>query len=152
MGSQRVVHDQKNKNELILKTEISLHPPTPHLLPHPPKKKHLQILTRCVIEWVSEWVKSLSRVRLFVTPWTIACQAPPSMGFSRQEYWSKLPLPSSRDLLHPGIKYRSSAWQMDSLPLSYLGSLIGSYFLADTCCSPSLWKVDVISCLGSKMT
>ena len=39
-------------------------------------------------------VKSLSRVRLFVTPWTAAYQAPLSMGFSRQEYWSGLPLPS----------------------------------------------------------
>ena len=39
-------------------------------------------------------VKSLSRVRLFVTPWTAAHQASPSMGFSRQEYWSGLPLPS----------------------------------------------------------
>ena len=37
-------------------------------------------------------VKSLSRVRLFVTPWTVACQAPLSIGFSRQEYWSGLPL------------------------------------------------------------
>ena len=39
-------------------------------------------------------VKSLSRVRLFATPWTIAHQAPPSMEFSRQEYWSELPFPS----------------------------------------------------------
>ena len=39
-------------------------------------------------------VESLSRVRLFVTPWTVAYQAPPSMGFSRQEYWSGLPFPS----------------------------------------------------------
>ena len=39
-------------------------------------------------------VKSLSRVRLFTTPWTAAYQAPPSMGFSRQEYWSRVPLPS----------------------------------------------------------
>ena len=39
-------------------------------------------------------VKSLSRVRLLVTPWTVAYQAPPSMGFSRQEYWSGVPLPS----------------------------------------------------------
>ena len=39
-------------------------------------------------------VKSLSRVRLLVTPWTTAYQAPPSMGFSRQEYWSGVPLPS----------------------------------------------------------
>ena len=39
-------------------------------------------------------VKSLSRVQLLVTPWTTACQAPPSMGFSRQEYWRGVPLPS----------------------------------------------------------
>ena len=39
-------------------------------------------------------MKSLSRVRLFATPWTAAYQAPPSMGFSRQEYWSGVPLPS----------------------------------------------------------
>ena len=39
-------------------------------------------------------VKSLSRVRLFATPWTVAYQAPTSMGFSRQEYWSGLPFPS----------------------------------------------------------
>ena len=39
-------------------------------------------------------MKSLNRVRLFVTPWTAAYQAPPSVGFSRQEYWSGVPLPS----------------------------------------------------------
>ena len=54
-------------------------------------------------------VKSLSRVRLSVTPWTIAYQAPPSMGFSRQEYWSGLPFPSLRDLPDPGIEPRSPA-------------------------------------------
>ena len=43
---------------------------------------------------MSECVKSLSRVRLFATPWTVAPQAPLSMGFSRQEYWSGLPFPS----------------------------------------------------------
>ena len=48
--------------------------------------------------------KSLSCVRLFVTPWTIAPQAPLSMGFSRQEYWSGLPLPSPGDLPHSGIE------------------------------------------------
>ena len=44
----------------------------------------------------------LSLVQLFVTPWTVACQAPPSMGFSRQEYWSGLPFPPPRDLPNPG--------------------------------------------------
>ena len=57
----------------------------------------------------SESVKSLSRVRLFVTPWTVAYQAPPSMGFSRQEYWSGLPFPSLGDLPHPGIEPRFPA-------------------------------------------
>ena len=45
-------------------------------------------------------VKLLSRVQLFATPWTVAYQAPPSMGFSRQEYWSGLPLPSPKYLLN----------------------------------------------------
>ena len=49
-------------------------------------------------------VKPLSRVRLSVTLWTAACQAPLSMGFSRQEHWSGLPCPPPGDLLDPGIK------------------------------------------------
>ena len=60
-------------------------------------------------------VKSLSRVRLLATPWTVAHQAPPSMGFSRQEYWSGLPLPSPGDLPNPGIGPRSPALQADAL-------------------------------------
>ena len=51
-----------------------------------------------------ELVKSLSCVRLFATPWTVAHQASPSMGFSRQEYWSGLPFPSPEDLPDPGIE------------------------------------------------
>ena len=54
-------------------------------------------------------VKSLSRVRLFVTPWTVAYQAPPSMGFSRQEYWSGLPFLTMGDLPDPGIEPASLA-------------------------------------------
>ena len=54
-------------------------------------------------------VKSLSRVRLFATPWTVAYQALLSMGFSRQEYWSGLPFPSPGDLPDPGIKPGSPA-------------------------------------------
>ena len=54
-------------------------------------------------------VKSLSRIRLFVTPWTVAYHAPPSMGFSRQEYWSGLPFPSPGDLPEPGIEAGSPA-------------------------------------------
>jgi len=54
-------------------------------------------------------VKSLSRVRLLVTPWAVAHQASQSMGFSRQEYWSGLPFPSPGDLPDPGIESGSPA-------------------------------------------
>ena len=56
-----------------------------------------------------------------VTPWTIACQAPLSMGFSRQEYWNGLPFPSPEDLPDPGIEPRSLALQVDSLPTELQG-------------------------------
>ena len=52
----------------------------------------------------------------FVTPWTVACQAPLSMGFSKQEYWSGLLFPYPRDLPNPAIEPRSPAFQADSLP------------------------------------
>ena len=58
---------------------------------------------------VAPEVKSLSRVRLFATPWTVAYQASQSMGFSRQEYWSGVPSPSPGDLPDPGIEPGSSA-------------------------------------------
>ena len=61
-------------------------------------------------------MKSLSRVRLFATPWTVAYQAPPSMGFSRQECWSGLPLPSPGDPPDPGIEPGSPTLQADALP------------------------------------
>ena len=66
-------------------------------------------------------MKSLSRVRLFATLWTVAHQTPLSMGFSRQEYWSRLPFPSPGDLPNPGIKLRSPAMQADSLPTELSG-------------------------------
>ena len=50
------------------------------------------------------------------TPWTVAHQAPLSMGYSRQEYWSGLPFPSPGDLPNPGIEPKSPALQADSLP------------------------------------
>ena len=67
-------------------------------------------------EHIKVKVKSLSRVRLFATPWTAAYQAPPSMGFSRQEYWIGLPFPSPEDLPNPRIEPRSPAMQADALP------------------------------------
>ena len=60
-------------------------------------------------------VKSLNHVLFFATPWTAAHQAPPSMGFSRQEYWSGLPFLSPGDLPNPGIEPGSLALQADAL-------------------------------------
>ena len=87
----------------------------------PPGSPIPGILQARTLEWVaisfsSAWkwkvkVKSLSCVRLFVTPWTAAYQASPSMGFSRQEYWSGVPLPSPPSSV--------SAWQM-VVPHKYL--------------------------------
>ena len=64
-------------------------------------------------------VKLLSHVRLLVTPWAAAYQAPLSMGFSRQEYWNGLPLPSPGDLPDLGIEPVSPALQVNSLLLSF---------------------------------
>ena len=58
----------------------------------------------------------LSRVRLFGTLWTVAHQIPLYLEFSRQEYWTRLPFPSPRALLNPGIKSTFPALQADSLP------------------------------------
>ena len=69
----------------------------------------------------------LSRVRLFATPWTVALQAPLSMGFSRQEYWSGLPFPSPGYLPDPGIEPGSLALQAQSLPSEPQGK-------------PNMWK------------
>jgi len=60
-------------------------------------------------------VKLLSRVRLFVTPWTVVYQASLSMGFSRQEYWSGLPFPSPGDLPDPGMEPGSPVLEADVL-------------------------------------
>ena len=62
------------------------------------------------------WSCVLSHVRLLVTPWTVAHQAPLSMGSSRQEHWSGLPCPFPGELPDPGIKSRSPALLVDSLP------------------------------------
>ena len=68
-------------------------------------------------------MKSLSRVQLFATPQTVAYQVPPSMGFSRQEYWGGLPFPSPGDFPYPGIEPGSPALQADTLPSEPPGKL-----------------------------
>ena len=69
-------------------------------------------------------VKLPSRYWLFETPWSVAHQAPPSMGFSRQEYWSGVPFPSPEDLPNPGIEPGSLALQADALPSELSGNSI----------------------------
>ena len=66
-----------------------------------------------------------SRVQLFATLWIVAHQAPLSMGFPRQEYWSGVPCPPPGDLPDPGIEHASPALQADSLPLSHWGAGMG---------------------------
>ena len=68
-------------------------------------------------------MKSLSHVRLFVTLWTVAHQAPLSMGFSRQEYWSGLPFPSPGYLPDPGMEPRSPTLQAHALTSEPPGNL-----------------------------
>ena len=83
-----------------------------HWAPGDPTKSIKDVITA---EWASEWVKSLSRVWLFATPWTLARQVPLSTEFPRQEYWSGLPLPSPGDLPDLGTEPRSPALQADTL-------------------------------------
>ena len=98
------------------------------------------VIERVIWEVKSErWL--LRHVRRFVTPWTVSCQAPLSMGFSRQDYWSGLPLPSTGDLPDPGIKPRSSELQTDSLPSEPPGKPISS----DTRCQNTWNYIKVFS-------
>ena len=81
----------------------------------PIRGMHSRVRTTMNSEKWKVKVKSLSRVQLFETPWTVARQAPLSMGFSRQEYWSGLPFPFPGDLLNPVIEPGSPALQADAL-------------------------------------
>ena len=74
---------------------------------------------------------ALSRVQLFATLWTVARQAPLSTGLPRQGYWSGLPFPSPGGLPDPAIRLNLCLllWQVDSLPLSDLGSQINKYLI-----------------------
>ena len=81
----------------------------------------------CVCVHARVCIQLLSHVQLFVTLWTVAHQAPLSMGFPTQEYWSGLPFPPAGYLPNPGIRPTSSvspASQADSLPLSHKGHIL----------------------------
>ena len=100
----------------------------------PPGSPVPGILQARTLEWVAisvsnawKWKvkgKSLSRVRLLATPWTAAFQAPPSMGFSRQEYWSGLPLPSPECEVYSGTILNYSVWSQSKEPLKVPGQRI----------------------------
>ena len=103
----------------------------------PPGSAIPGILQARTLEWVAisfsnawKWkvkVKSLSRVRLFATPWTAAYQAPPSMGFSRQEYWSGLPLPSP--MLQVDEPYKQYAKSKNPVKRDHIYNFIYMEFL-----------------------
>ena len=78
-------------------------------------------------------MKSFSRVRLFATPWTVAYQAPPSMGFSRQECWSGLLFPPPGDLPDPGIEPGSPTLQADALPSKWTEIICKLFFSVSAC-------------------
>ena len=75
-------------------------------------------------------IQSLSRVRTFVTPWTVTCQAPLSVGFSRQEYWSGLPCPPPGDLPNPGTE-----------TMSHMSAALAGGFLT----TGATWEAPVVS-------
>ena len=107
------------------------------LLPLPPISPSIRVFSNesaLHMRWPKYWSFSFSmspsnehpglissHAQLFATPWTAAHQAPLSMGFSRQGYWSGLPFPSPRDLPNPGIEPGSPALQADSLPSELKG-------------------------------
>ena len=74
-----------------------------------------------------------SGIQLFVTPWTVSCQAPLSMGFSRQEYWTKLPFPPPGDLPDPGIE-----------PMSLMSpALAGGFFTTSATWEATIYESEV---------
>ena len=99
----------------------------------------------CISSWSSRRsflvcvLSHFSRVWHFATLWIVACQAPLSMGVSRQEYWSGLPCPPRGDLPNPGVKPMSPALWEDSLPLSHQRSPSLSLGIINTIVNPSAW-------------
>ena len=94
--------------QLLLANENPASESSRHLLPlnklfsaRPPPLRLLSLTDPIIC---NSFAQSLDRVQLFATLWTAACQAPPSMGFCRQEYWSGLPLPPPGDLPDPGVQ------------------------------------------------
>ena len=95
------------------------------------KQKHVSTDRWTGKDVVGACAESLSRVQLFVTPWTTACQLPLSTVFSRQEYWSEqsIPIPSPEDIPDPGIKPETPALQADSLPAEPSGKPLKMWYI-----------------------
>ena len=120
MGSHRVGHDWS-----------ALAAAAEHWVEFPLLYSRFLLVTYFICACVLSY---FSHVRLFVILWTVAHQAPLSVGFSKQEYWSWLPCPSPGDLPHPGIEPRSPALEVDSLwlappgkPTYFIHSISGIY-------------------------
>ena len=96
-----------------------------HLKIHPPAGRGgiLIVCSLGIVCFDPHNCQLFSHVRLFVTPWTVAHQASPSVEFSKQEYWSGLPCPSPENLPNPGLELRSLVLQADSLPSEPPGKL-----------------------------
>ena len=119
----------------------------------PPGSPVPGILQARTLEWVAisfsnawKWkvkMKSLSRVRLLVTPWTAAYQAPPSMGFARQENWSGVPLPSPYSAI---LSFKSSLKNISSKLVSLRLEIPSPVLLS----SLTLWSVS-LPCLFSSV-
>ena len=118
---QATVHRAAKSWAQLKRLSVHVHTRTPHTGTRTEGHEALSLAILCygLMPW-SE-VKSLSRVRLFVTPWTVADQAARSMGFSRQGCWSRLPFPSPGDLPDPGIEPGSPALQADTLLSEFIG-------------------------------
>ena len=91
------------------------------------------------IYFILAYAQMLRCVQLFVTPWTIAHQSSLSMGFSRQEHWSGLPLPPPGEFPYPRIAPGSPAWQADSLPTEASESPI-LHCTVDLQCCVGFWS------------
>ena len=96
-------------------------------------------------------VQSLSRVRLFATRWTVAFQVSPSMGFSRQEYWSGLPFSSPGDLPDPGIEPGFPALEADALTSEPSGTHSKNKWLYAHGCEKGEALLPLVSCLQPQL-
>ena len=109
---------------------VRTHRRQPTRLPHPWDSPGKNTGVGCHFLLQCMKVKSLSRVWLFVTPWTAAHQAPPSVGFSRQEYWSGVPLPSPFLFLDEFFKIMNEFWiSFNSFSLSFWSTHIFFSFM-----------------------